>query len=72
MITYVSTRNRLRGDILSKTTCGKSCAGADALGGGGGEVSEVKEQRQKMRKEETVTFDLLHNAVPARHTDERL
>ena len=26
---------------------------------------EVKEQRRKMRKEETVTVDLLHRAVPA-------
>ena len=33
---------------------------------------EVKEQRRKMRKEETVTVDLLHRAVPARHTDEGL
>jgi hypothetical protein len=33
---------------------------------------EVKEQRQKMRKEETVTIDLLHRAVPAKHTDEGL
>ena len=32
----------------------------------------VREQRQKMRKEEVVTVDLLHRAVPARHTDERL
>ena len=31
---------------------------------------EVKEQRRKMRKEETVTIDLFHRAVPARHTDE--
>jgi hypothetical protein len=33
---------------------------------------EVKEQRRKMRKEETVTVDLLHQAVPAKHTDEGL
>ena len=33
---------------------------------------EVKEQRQKMRKGETVTVDLLHRAVPAKHTDEGL
>jgi hypothetical protein len=31
---------------------------------------EVKEKRRKMRKEETVTTDLLHRAVPAKHTDE--
>jgi hypothetical protein len=33
---------------------------------------EVKEQRRKMRKEEIVTVDLLHRAVPAKHTDEGL
>ena len=33
---------------------------------------QLKEQRQGMRKEETVTVDLLHRAVPARHTDEGL
>jgi len=33
---------------------------------------EVKEQRRKMRKEETVTVDLLHRAVPAKHIDEGL
>ena len=33
---------------------------------------EVQEQRRKMRKEETVTVDLLHRAVPAKHTDEGL
>jgi hypothetical protein len=33
---------------------------------------EVKEQRRKMRKEETVTVDLLHRGVPAKHTDEGL
>ena len=33
---------------------------------------EVKEQRRKMRKEKTVTIDLLHRAVPAKHTDEGL
>jgi hypothetical protein len=33
---------------------------------------EVKEQRRKMRKEETVTVDLLNRAVPAKHTDEGL
>jgi hypothetical protein len=32
----------------------------------------VKEQRRKMRKDETVTIDLLHRAVPAKHTDEGL
>jgi hypothetical protein len=33
---------------------------------------EVQEQRRKMRKEETVTVDLLHRAVPAKHTNEGL
>jgi hypothetical protein len=33
---------------------------------------EVKEQGRKMRKEETVTTDLLHRAVPAKQTDEGL
>jgi hypothetical protein len=33
---------------------------------------EVKEQRWKMGKEETMTIDLLHRAVPAKHTDEGL
>ena len=33
---------------------------------------EVKEQRRKMRKDETVTIDLLHRGVPAKHTDEGL
>jgi hypothetical protein len=33
---------------------------------------EVQGQGRKMRKEETVTVALLHRAVPAKHTDERL
>ena len=33
---------------------------------------EVQEQRRRMRKEETVTIDLFHHAVPAKHTDEGL
>jgi hypothetical protein len=33
---------------------------------------EVKEQRQKTGQEETVTVDLLHRAVPAKHIDEGL
>jgi hypothetical protein len=33
---------------------------------------EVKEQRRKMGKEETVTVDPLPHAVPAKHTDEGL
>jgi hypothetical protein len=32
----------------------------------------VQEQRRKIRKEETVTVDLLRRAVPAKHTDEGL
>ena len=35
-------------------------------------IREVKEQRRKMRKEETVTIDLLNRAVPAKHTDQGL
>jgi len=34
--------------------------------------TEAKEQRRKMRKEESVTIDLLHRAVPAKYTDEGL
>ena len=33
---------------------------------------EVKEKREKLRIEETVTVDLLNRAVPAKHTDEGL
>jgi hypothetical protein len=33
---------------------------------------EIKEQRRKMRKEETVTVDLLRRALPPKHTDEGL
>jgi hypothetical protein len=33
---------------------------------------EVQEQRRKMRKEETVTVELLHRAVAAKHTIEGL
>ena len=32
----------------------------------------IREQRRKLRKDEVVTVDLLHRAVPARHTDEGL
>jgi hypothetical protein len=30
---------------------------------------EVKEQHRKMRKEKTVTIDLLYQAVPVKNTD---
>ena len=33
---------------------------------------EIQEQRRKMGKEEKVTVDLLHRAVPAKHTNEGL
>ena len=33
---------------------------------------EVKEQRRKMRKDETVTSALLHRAVPAKYTEKGL
>ncbi len=42
------------------------------MGGGGGEVLGVKEQHGKMGKEETVTIDLLHRAMPGKYTDEGL
>jgi hypothetical protein len=32
----------------------------------------IREQRRKLPKDEMVTVDLLHRAVPARHTDEGL
>ena len=32
----------------------------------------IREQRQKLRRDEVVNVDLLHRAVPARHTDEGL
>jgi hypothetical protein len=32
----------------------------------------VREQRKTLRRDEVVTVDLLHRAVPARHTDEGL
>jgi hypothetical protein len=32
----------------------------------------VREQRQKLRRDEAVIVDLLHRAVPARHTEEGL
>ncbi len=34
--------------------------------------TQLKEQRRKMPKEETVTVDLLRRAVPARYTEEGL
>jgi hypothetical protein len=33
---------------------------------------KVQEQRRKMYEEETVTVDLLHRAVPAKHNDDEL
>ena len=33
---------------------------------------DVREQRQKLRRDEVVSVDLLHRAVPARHTEEGL
>ena len=48
----------------------------DRLGSGkqrkGLPIAEVQERWRKMRKEETVTIDLLHRAVPAKYTDEGL
>jgi hypothetical protein len=57
-------------------TLGRAVAGLNAYSKGGSlgliepTPKEVQEQRRKMRKEETVTVDLLHRAVPAKHTDE--
>ena len=59
-------------------TLGHAVAGLNAHSKGGSlglfqpTPKEVKEQRRKMRKEETGTVDLLHLAVPAKHTDEGL
>jgi hypothetical protein len=59
-------------------TLGRAVAGLNAsskgvsLGLSQPTPKEVKEQRRRMRKEETVTVDLLHRAVPAKHTDEGL
>jgi hypothetical protein len=59
-------------------TLGRGVAGLDAYSKG---VSlglfrptpkEFQEQRRKMRIEETVTIDLLHRAVAAKHTEEGL
>jgi len=59
-------------------TLGRAVAGVNAYSKG---VSlglfqpiprEVKEKREKMRKEETVTIDLVHRAVPEKDTDEGL
>jgi hypothetical protein len=57
-------------------TLGRAVAGLNAyskglsLGPFQPTPKEVKEQREMMPKEETVTIDLLHRAVPAKHTDE--
>jgi len=59
-------------------TLGRVVAGLNAYSKGGSlglfqpTPKDVKEQRRKMRKKETVTVDLLQRAVPAKHTDEGL
>ena len=59
-------------------TLGRAMAGLNAYSKGGSRglfqptPKEVQEQRQKMRKEETMTVDRLHRAVPAKPTDEGL
>ena len=59
-------------------TLGRAVAGLNAYSKGASlglfqpTPREVKEQRQKMRKEETVTIGLLLRVVPAKHTDEGL
>jgi hypothetical protein len=57
-------------------TLGRAVAGLNAYSKGVSlglfqpTTKEVKEQRRKMRKEETVTVDLLQRDVAAKHTDE--
>ncbi len=59
-------------------TFGRAVAGLDAYSKGISlelfqpTPTEVKEQRRKMCKEETVKIDLLRRAVPAKYTDEGL
>ncbi len=59
-------------------TLGRAAARLNAYSKGGSlglfqpTPKEIKEQLQKMRKEEMVTVDLLHRAVPTKHTDEGL
>jgi hypothetical protein len=57
-------------------TLGRAVAGLDAYSKGvtlglfQPTSKAIKEQRQKLRKEETVTVDLLHRAVPAKLMEE--
>ncbi len=57
---------------------GRAVAGLNAYGKGVAlglfqpTPKAVREQRQKLRRDEVVTVDLLHRAVPAKHTDEGL
>jgi uncharacterized protein YneR len=59
-------------------TLGRAVAGLNAYSKGvslglfQSTPKEVQEQRRKMRKEEIVTVDLLHRAVPAKYTHEGL
>jgi hypothetical protein len=59
-------------------TLGRAVAGLNAYSKGVAlglfqpTLKAVKEQRQKLPRDEMVTVDLLHRAVPARHTEEGL
>ena len=59
-------------------TLGRAVAGLNAYSKGVSlglfqpTAKEIQEQRRKMGKEEKVTVDLLHRAVPAKHTNEGL
>jgi hypothetical protein len=65
-------------DYNEALTLGRALAGLNAYSKGVAlelfqpTPKAVREQRQKLRKDEVVTVDLLHRAVPARHTEEGL
>jgi len=65
-------------DYDEALTLGRAVAGLNAYSKGVGlglfqpTPKAVSEQRQKLRKDEVVTVDLLHRAVPAKNTDEGL
>jgi hypothetical protein len=65
-------------DYDEALTLGRAVAGLNAYSKGVAlglfqpTLKAVKEQRQKLQRDEVVTVDLLHRAVPARRTDEGL
>lgn len=69
---------RLGFDRDEALTLGRAVAGLNAYSKGvrlglfQPSPQEVKKKRRELRKEETVTVDLLHRAVPAMHTDDGL